>query len=230
MAFHLSSMDFCIPIDPKAFPSFEEYQQALKLHQEFEERLEAVNDIMNTATSEEEERHRMEALGFTYHDDGPCGRALCQQREECLWCSLLVEQEELNEHFFGGLLIDDDRLIPNALKDRCLSGEGCDALPVLWHQPDTKENTAILWLLEVVSAVFFESSADLPFKEFHHLHPEIDDWVRHVYLAVLHIARGRPWSDTENGRQHIVDALTRTDILPPEKARTLLASFYSFCS
>ncbi|HLD71892.1 hypothetical protein A3A67_04000 [Candidatus Peribacteria bacterium RIFCSPLOWO2_01_FULL_51_18] len=222
-------MDFGTPIDPKAFPSYEEYQKALKLSREFEERVGAVNEVMSTATSEEEECRGMEALGFTYHDDGPCERSLCQKREECLWCSLLAWQEECDEYFFGGLLSDDDRLIPDAMKDLCLSGEGCDALPVSWHQSGTKEHAAIVWFLDIMFAVFFEASGDLPFKEFHHLHPEIDDWMRHAYFAVLHVTRGRPWPDSENGRKRIVDALTRTDILSAKKAETLLTSFHSFC-
>lgn len=222
-------MDFGTPIDPKAFQSYEEYQKALELSREFEERVDAVNEVMNTASSAEEERRRMEALGFTFHDDGPCKRPLCQKREECLWCSLLTQQEECDEYFFGGLLSDDDRLIPDVIKDRCLSGEGCDALPASWHQSGTKEHAAVVWFLDIMFAVFFEASGDLPFKEFHRLHPEIDDWMRHAYFAALHVGRRRPWPDAENGRQRIVDALTRTDILPAKKAATLLASFRSFC-
>ena len=66
-------MDFSHPIDPKAFSSYEEYQKALKLSREFDERVSAVGETMSTATSEEEERQRMEKMGFTFHDDdGQC--------------------------------------------------------------------------------------------------------------------------------------------------------------
>jgi len=222
-------MIFSDPIDPKAFPSYEEYQKALKLSREFDERVGAVGEITCTVKLEEEEHQRMEEMGFTFHDDdGPCERTLCQKHEECLWASFFSWQEECNDEFFGGLLAEADLLMSKEVQEQCLSGEGCDALPAKWHRLETKEHAAIVWFLDVYSAVFFEASGDLPFKELHRLHREVDDWMRHVYFTALQYSRGRPWPDRIRGKQCIADASRKTDILTQNNAQDLLTAFKAF--
>ena len=220
-------MDIHDPIDPKAFPSFEEYQNALKIHDEFVERSTAASEVIRSAKSDEEERRGMEALGFTYHEDPSCGRSWCEEREECLWCSVLSWQEECNDQFFAGLLSDADLLIPKEIQDQCLSGAGCEALPPSWHQEGSNQHKAILWFLDVMDALIFGSSGDLPFDEFHRFHPEMDEWMRDVYFTALHYSRGRPWPDAKNGKKRIEDALTHADLPDPKRASALLAAFRS---
>lgn len=101
-------MDIHGSIDPKAFSSYDDFLKALQMHDEFVERSTAASRVIQSAKTEEEERRGMEALGFTYHEDPSCGRPWCEEREECMWCSVLSWQEECNNQFFGGLLTDAD--------------------------------------------------------------------------------------------------------------------------
>lgn len=213
--------------DPKAFSSFEDYQKALKRHDEFIQRSAAASEVLRSAKTEKEERRGMEALGFTYHEDPSCGRLWCEEREECLWCSVLSWQEECNDQFFSGLLSDDDLLAPQEIQDKCLSGEGCEALPSSWHREGSDQRKAILWFLDMMDALIFGSSPDIPFDEFHRLHPEMDEWMRDAYLMALHYGRGRPWPDAKNGKQRIETALLHAGLPDPRRVSVLLASFRS---
>ncbi|MBI3331646.1 hypothetical protein HYZ99_01660 [Candidatus Peregrinibacteria bacterium] len=222
-------MDIHDSIDPKAFSSFEEYQNALKLHDEFVERSAAASEVMRSAETPEEERRGMEALGFTYHEDASCGRTWCEERKECLWCSVLSWQEECNDHFFAGLLADADLLMPKEIQGRCLSGEGCEALLPSWHQEGSSQRKAILWFLDMMDALIFGSSRTVPFDDFHLLHPEMDEWVRDAYFMALHYGRGRLWPDARLGKQRIKNALMHADLPDPKRATVLIASFRTLC-
>lgn len=218
-------MDIHDPINPKAFSSYDEYQKALRIHDEFVTRSTAASKIIQSAKTEEEERRGMEALGFTYHEDPSCGRPWCEEHEECLWCSVLSWQEECNDQFFGGLLTDADLLVPQEMQEQCLCGNGCDALPSSWHKEGSDQCKAILWFLDLMDALVFGSSRKVPFDEFHRLHPEIDEWMCDAYFAALHYGRGRPWPDRARGKERIESALSQTQVFDRKRASALLSEF-----
>ncbi|MBU1992483.1 MAG: hypothetical protein ABH856_04445 [Patescibacteria group bacterium] len=56
------------PINPKNYPTFEEYLEALRVREEFHERVKEVDKIIKESKTEKEYGERIRELGFTSHD------------------------------------------------------------------------------------------------------------------------------------------------------------------
>ncbi|MFH1670279.1 MAG: hypothetical protein ABIA92_01700 [Patescibacteria group bacterium] len=211
--------------DPKDYPNYDDYRKALEVREQFMDLSQKATDVIDSSKTDEEMRDGMEALGFTWHEDETCGREWCEKNDECLWCAVLVRQEECDKVFFSGLLREEDRLISKEVEEGCLGGEGCDALPPSWHQEGTQERRAILWFLRTIDALTFDAPGDLPFDEFHRRHPEIDEFVRQVYLCTLHCSRRKEWAEEELGRKTIGQFLIGNHLLPRQQSDTFLATY-----
>ncbi|MBU1992642.1 MAG: hypothetical protein ABH856_04465 [Patescibacteria group bacterium] len=53
------------PINPKNYPTFEEYLEALRVREEFHERVKEVDRIIKESKTDKEYRRRMGELGFS---------------------------------------------------------------------------------------------------------------------------------------------------------------------
>ncbi len=163
------------PPDPKDFPSFQDYERAVKMHEEFVDRCKEVDDVMARTETEEEYNREMEKLGFTCHEDEYCENEWCQKNEECLAFSLESFQDASDEYFFWKMMPKEQKVVH--LK---LEGEDCN-LPKSWKDPDTKEDQVIRFCLAVHDAMVFENAPDISFVDLVK-QKEVQDFGRTLYL------------------------------------------------
>jgi len=217
-------MDISLPLDPKAFPSYDDYRNALKFQEKFAERCDAVGDVMRTAKTQEQEREKMKEMGFTYVEDETCGRAWCEEKEECLWIAVGSHQDLCNDTVFDHLLAREDLLLSNEAIDRCLQ-QGCDALPRSWHDRESKEHRALTWFISVSNTILLEMERDVSLDVFIAERPDLQEFYRQSYLCTLHLVHSRPWRNSKEGKHIIASFLKETDRLPRKRAGELLEDF-----
>jgi hypothetical protein len=58
------------PINPKDYPSYEEYREALSIQDQFYEIVEVLDQIFEESETEEELHKKLLSLGFTAVEDG----------------------------------------------------------------------------------------------------------------------------------------------------------------
>ncbi len=195
------------PPNPKDFPSFEDYERAVKMHEEFTGRCLEVNDVMDRTKTEEEFNQEMEKLGFTFHEDEYCETEWCQKNEECLAFALEGFQSTSDKYFFWKILPEDQKIIH--LK---LEGDDCN-LPTDWKDSKTKEGKVIRFCLSVHDALVFENSPDIPFLELVK-QKEVQDFGRTLYLFLQKVLMEKAFPTKE--AEEIQKFLQDSKVLKPK--------------
>jgi hypothetical protein len=220
-------MDIHDPIDPKAYSSYDDYQKALKQHDEFIEKAAAVDSVMKNSKDDAGMRRGMEELGFTWVEDDTCGRPWCKEKEECLWVAVESHQDLCNDTVFDHLLAQEDLLLSDEEIDQCLQ-RGCDALPEAWHDEESREHRALIWFISVSNAILLDMERDVSLDIFIAKHPVFQEFYRQFYLCTLQSVRGRPWRDAEQGKRMIANFLQETSLLPRGYMDDVLERFRAF--
>ncbi len=99
------------PPNPKDYSSFEDYERAMKMHEDFLGKCKEVDEVMARTETEEEFKQEMEKLGFTCHEDEYCETEWCQKNEECLAVALEHFQNTSDEYFFWKMLPEVQKII-----------------------------------------------------------------------------------------------------------------------
>ena len=111
------------PPNPKDFSTYEEYLEALRLHEEFITMNKKVTEAINSTETEEDFNKKMEELGFTYHEDEYCEREWCQKNQCCLMIALDCLQISFNETCFAELLPEKDQIFTKESRSNIMVGD-----------------------------------------------------------------------------------------------------------
>ena len=198
--------------DPKKFASFQDYERAVKMHEEFVSMSEEVSGLLARTKTEEEFNQEMEKLGYTCHEDEYCENEWCQKNEECLAIALEAFQDSSDEFFFWKMLPEKEKVI-----HLDLTGEDCN-LPESWKASDTKEGKVIQFCLAVEEALLFENTLKVPFVELVK-RKEVQDFGRVLYLFLQETLTGKEFSGK---REEIQKFLQQSKILKPRIVTKLL--------
>ncbi|MBU1089999.1 hypothetical protein KKF38_04395 [Patescibacteria group bacterium] len=148
------------PPNPADFPTFEEYEAALRMREKFLAMSEEVSKVVNESKTEEEFNREMEKLGFTCHQDEFCGEGWCKKHEEeCLAIALEYFQDEANADFFFGVLPEKEKILQGDFSERM-----CD-LPSEWKDSKTREGKVVEFCLDFWDALVFKNSLGLSCDE-----------------------------------------------------------------
>ena len=108
-----------------------------------------------------------------------------------------------NREFFGGGALDpDDRILTDADLNQCrYQGKGCDALPAVWHDAQSRENKALSWFSAMAATLHFHKNNRIfPLRLLRKFcHVPVDAVGKTVYLITAGIVKGREWSEAERG-------------------------------
>ncbi len=201
------------PPNPKDYPSFEDYERAVKRHEEFVGMCKDVDEAMARTKTEEEFNREMEKLGFTCHEDEYCENEWCQKNEECLAFSLDAFQDASDEYFFW-------KMMPKELKIMHIKLEGDDCnLLESWKSPDTKEGKSIRFCLAVHDALVFENAPDISFVELVK-QKTVQDFGRTLYLFLQKILMTESFPIKE--AEEIQEFLNKNNALKPKVSSKLL--------
>lgn len=205
---------FSPPPDPKDFSSLEEYEAAVRLHEDFVNMSEKVTDAINNSETEEEYQKKMEELGFTMHEDEYCEGEWCQENQDCLYINLDCFQESFDETFFWKMLPAKDKIIP---KEFC-----CDDVPESWKSLKTKEGKMIEWCLDMQDVLIFDNLQKISFIELAK-QETVQNFCRSFYLTLQKILhKKRP---TKKDIQIITEFLKRNDVLNAKISLKFLKQF-----
>lgn len=173
--------------DPKDYKTYDEYLIACDMHKDFVSLASAATEAIRSSKTEEEYNAKMEALGFTVHEDEYCETPLCKKREMCLRLEIEYIQETWNESFFGNLLREEDQIIEtNALS---AFEEGCN-IPPEWKDEKTRKGMIIQFLLMIYDVLVFQNAEDLTFEEWRKKE-EVQVFARAAYFLVLALLQDR---------------------------------------
>ena len=192
------------PPNPKDYSSFEDYERAMKMHEDFLGKCKEVDEVMARTETEEEFKQEMEKLGFTCHEDEYCETEWCQKNEECLAVALEHFQNTSDEYFFWKMLPEVQKIIHLRFE-----GNNCDLAPD-WKNPNTKEGKSVRFCLEVHDALVFENASDSPFVELVK-QKEVQDFGRVLYLFLQKVLMGKKFPNRE--RKEIYKFLKDNKIL-----------------
>lgn len=182
----MSDPSFPDPIDPKAYPTYEDYLDALEARRKFEEKVKAVGNVMEKSKTDGDLVQNMEAIGFTYYEDEFCERKWCNKNKICLLTTLESIQENYNEHFFNGVLSEKDFLVPKKDVETMLCGRVC-TLP----EKNPKALKAIEFLLAVDEALCFDNIFNKSLKAISKKEA-VKHFGRSLYLFVISVVRNEP--------------------------------------
>ncbi len=210
------------PPNPKSFSSFEEYQEALTVRDEFLEKAEAISTVLSSCKSEEEIAVAMEALGFEPRDDAPCNRPWCIDRYGCVSVTLIELLQDIEAEFFDTPLSPEQQLLSEKDIEQCIL-RGCHALPPAWFAENARECTVFRWFMNLMGFLIW-NERKVPFASLSQDSLE-SAFVREAYLFTLSALRGHSWKQQHEGKGLIEAFLTENDLLQPEDARNLLQEF-----
>lgn len=210
------------PPNPKSFSSFEEYQEALALRDDFLEKATTVSAILSSNKSEEEIDKAMEVLGFQKHDDAPCNRKWCIERYGCVAMTLIDVLREIEDDFFSSSLAPKNQLLSREEIERC-ERIGCHALPEKWFAEETREHAVFRWFMNVMDVLGWNERR-VPFASLAKDAVE-SAFVRETYLFTLSELRGYPWEQEREGKGLIAGFLEENDLLRSDDALSLCKEF-----
>jgi hypothetical protein len=208
--------------DPKDCRTLEEYRWRLELHDEFVNKVEAVNEIMKSTKSEEEFDAAMAKLGYEKHDDAPCGRLWCEERYGCVWVNLEFAQQNFEKYLFEPTFRPEDRILSEEDTYQCCD-HGCRALPETWFKKGRKEYEVFRWFLELIDTIEWNSQ-----------HLRFDDlaseavtaaFLREAYFWTLSVLREKLWENQKEGAWLIEEFLKENALIKPEDSHILLEAF-----
>ena len=130
-------------LNPRDYPSFEEYMEALKVSEAFSEKVGQVSDALSQGKNETEEREEMKKLWFEWHDDEYeelCGREFCNRHDACMAIILDEIEYSANSVLFGWMLLDDHKILTKKPWEFFVH---CDNLPERWFEKESEENRTI---------------------------------------------------------------------------------------
>ncbi len=210
------------PPDPKKFSCLEEYEWAVKLHEEFLEKSKGIQRALAETKIEEEFQKEMEKLGYTYHEDEYCESEWCQKRQECLAIVLECFQWSFDKHFFWGMLPEKDKIIRLNLDDH-----DCEKLPPTWKDSKTKEGRMIGWCFAIEEALMVNNLLDVSFVELTK-QESVQKFCRSLYLALHKILFGKKISTKDI--QVIIDFLKKNKVLNTKLSQKFLKEFEAILS
>jgi hypothetical protein len=200
-------MDFSSPPpDPKDFLRFEDYQKALKIHEEFHDRVGNVSSLRDSTDNEDDFRKGMEALGFTYYEDEKCGNPWCEEYEWCM--AELVDQIQYmaNSHLFWDLLTPQDKIFPNTKK---YESPICGELPRIWFDKLSKENRAIMSYEDTYMEILWYEFESESYREELKNNEHLQELMQEMYFTLQTILRGYAFEITEQHRVKFFDLLNQ---------------------
>jgi len=211
------------PINPKDFPSYEAYLDALKRHEAFQKRSEDVSGVVKNSKTDEAYQKGMEFLGFTCHEDEFCDRSYCQKNEICLWVALESFQSECNEYFFDGLLSSNDLIFTKEEVQNHFE-LGCK-FTKSWDDEESLVYKSILFSLDLEEAIYNSRPSDAPFEAFVK-HAEIKSAFRNLYLFLLIQLRQADSKKKSKVFNELEQFLKTNEILKKEVSKKFLKLFY----
>ena len=162
------------PLDSRDFASYEEFCRARE-QREMDKQLDELRD-------------------FT------CGRPWCRGKMFCLWENIDCLQDMFAREFFGNELPEEEKLMDAALFTQCrLKGNGCDALPPVWHEGGSPENEALSWLSDMSLTLFYhKNNLVIPVRKLRKIcHVDVDAVGRAVYRIAERAVKRKNWRHKE---------------------------------
>ena len=217
----MTEPSFSDPIDPKAYPTYEDYLDALEARGKFEEKTKEISGVMRKNASHEDLVKNMEAIGFTYYEDEFCERKWCNKRKACLLTTLESIQENYNEYFFNGVLSEKDLLVPKKDLEAMLCGRGCK-LP----EKNPKAFKAIEFLLAVDEALCFDNIFNKSWKAISKKEA-VKCFGRSLYLFVISIVNNR---DPKPYYEKLESSFNANELLDEDKSKKFLKIMKTLCN
>ncbi len=130
-------------LNPRDYPSFEDYLDALRASEAFGERVEQVSGVLSQGKSGEEEREEMKKLWFEWQNDDEeelCGREFCTRHAACMAIILDEIEYSANSILFWWMLLDEHKILTKKPWELFVH---CDDLPPKWFEKWSEENRVI---------------------------------------------------------------------------------------
>ena len=204
------------PPDPKDFPSFEEYERALNLHEDFLEKANAVTNLINNSKTEEEYNEGMKKLGFECVEDEYCENDWCQKNEMCLAVAIEMFMEMVDKECLFGLMKEEDKII-----NLILDGYECD-LPLGWKDEDKKEGAIILFCLDTEDSFIFNNALGVSFSELIK-EKKVKEFFANLYFFLKKMLFSEGKTDKE--KLKIMRFLKNNKFLKKQESKKLLKIF-----
>lgn len=209
-------------INPKDFSSYEEYLEALKRDEKFQEMSDNISEVLRSSKTDEEYQKAVEALGFTYQEDEFCNRSYCQKNEICLWIALENFQSECDKHFFDGLLSPGDFILSEQeIKNHFEFG--CK-FPKSWNDEEGLAYKSILFALDLEEAIYHSRSSKVGFEAFLEKE-ETKSIFRNLYLFLLIQLKQPESAKKEEVFSELGRFLENNELLEKKLSEEFLAKF-----
>ncbi len=211
---------FSDSIDPKAYPTYEDYLDALEARRKFEAKSKEISGIVAKNDSHEDLVKDMEAIGFAYYEDEFCERKWCNKNKMCLLTTLESIQENYNNYFFNGVLSEKDFLVPKKDLEAMLCGRGCK-LP----EKNPKTFKAIEFLLAVDEALCFDNIFNKSWKAISKKEV-VKHFGRSLYLFVISAVNNR---DPQTYYEKLESSFHANEIFDASRSEKFLKIMETLC-